>query len=192
MSDVQIRKTQLLIDKIWHDGGKPLTTPRLRGAILAVVVNPFAGRFVEDIQPWMKPLESLGVAMARELADALGGPKAIQSYGKSAIVGLGGEIEHSALWHAPGGFSMREVLGSKAIVPSTKKVAGTGARVDVPLHHIHASYVRSHFDSMEVGLNDAPKDHEIVFVLAMGTGPRVHARAGGLEAHQIKGEDGQR
>ncbi len=192
MNDVSVRKTQLLIDKIYHDGGTPLDQPRLRGAILAVVRNPFAGRFVADIQPWMKPLESLGVSMARELAQALGGPKAIQSYGKSAIVGLDGEIEHSALWHAPGGFSMREVLGSKAIVPSTKKVGGAGARVDVPLHHINASYVRSHFDSIEVGLNDAPKPNEIVFVLAMGTGARVHARSGGLEAHQIKGEDGQR
>jgi len=192
MNDVAIRKTQLLIDKIRHDGGTPLAEPRVRGAILAVVRNPFAGRYVADIQRWMEPLESLGLSMARELAEALGGPKAIQSYGKSAIVGLDGEFEHSALWHAPGGFSMREILGSKAIVPSTKKVAGAGARVDVPLHHINASYVRSHFDSIEVGLNDAPKPDEIVFVLAMGTGPRVHARSGGLEAHQIRGDDGQR
>ncbi len=192
MAEISIRKTQMLIDKIWHDGGPPLSSPRLRGALLAVVKNPFAGRYVEDIQPWMKPLEKLGLDMARELADALGGPKAIQSYGKSAIVGLAGEIEHSALWHAPGGFSMREVLGSKSIVPSTKKVGGAGARVDVPLHHINASYVRSHFDSIEVGINDAPKPDEIVFIIAMGTGPRVHARSGGLEVHQIKGEDGQR
>ena len=192
MAEILIRKTQMLIDKIWHDGGPPLSSPRLRGALLAVVKNPFAGRYVEDIQPWMKPLEKLGLDMARELADALGGPKAIQSYGKSAIVGLAGEIEHSALWHAPGGFSMREVLGSKSIVPSTKKVGSAGARVDVPLHHINASYVRSHFDSIEVGINDAPKPDEIVFIIAMGTASRVHARSGGLEVHQIKGEDGQR
>jgi hypothetical protein len=193
MSEISIRKSQLIVDKIWHDGGTPLQAPRLRGAILTVIKNPFAGRYVEDIQPFMKPLEQLGVGMARELAEALGGPKAVQSYGKAAIVGLAGELEHGALWHAPGGYSMREVLGgTKAIVPSTKKVGPAGARIDVPLHHINAAYVRSHFDAIEVGINDAPKADEIIYILAMGTGPRVHDRAGGLKASEIKGEDGQR
>jgi hypothetical protein len=141
----------------------------------------------------MKPLEQLGVGMARELAEALGGPKAVQSYGKAALIGLAGELEHGALWHAPGGYSMREVLGgTKAIVPSTKKVASAGARIDVPLHHINAAYVRSHFDAIEVGMNDAPRPDEIIYILAMGTGARVHDRAGGLKAGEIKGEDGQR
>lgn len=193
MSEISIRKSQLIVDKIWHDGGTPLQEPRLRGAILTVIRNPFAGRYVEDIQPFMKPLEQLGVGMARELAEALGGPKAVQSYGKAAIVGLDGELEHGALWHAPGGYSMREVLGgTKAIVPSTKKVGPAGARIDVPLHHINAAYVRSHFDTIEVGINDAPKADEIIYILAMGTGARVHDRAGGLKASEIKGEDGQR
>jgi len=193
MSEISIRKSQLIVDKIWHDGGTPLTAPRLRGAILTVIKNPFAARFVEDIQPFMKPLEQLGIGMARELAEALGGPKAVQSYGKAAIVGLAGELEHGALWHAPGGYSMREVLGgTKAIVPSTKKVGPAGARIDVPLHHINAAYVRSHFDAIEVGIHDAPKPDEIIYILAMGTGPRVHDRAGGLKASEIKGEDGQR
>ena len=193
MSEISIRKSQLIVDKIWHDGGTPLKEPRLRGVILTVIRNPFAGRYVEDIQPFMKPLEQLGVGMARELADALGGPKAVQSYGKAAIVGLDGELEHGALWHAPGGYSMREVLGgTKAIVPSTKKVGPAGARIDVPLHHINAAYVRSHFDAIEVGINDAPKADEIIYILAMGTGARVHDRAGGLKAREIKGEDGNR
>jgi len=193
MSEISVRKSQLILDKIWHDGGPAATEPRRRGAILTVIKNPFAGRYVEEIQSFMKPLESLGVGMARELADALGGPQAIQSYGKAAIVGLDGELEHGALWHAPGGYSMREVLGgTKAIVPSTKKVGPAGARIDVPLHHINAAYVRSHFDAIEVGIPDAPKPYEIVFILAMGTGPRVHDRAGGLKASEIKGEDGQR
>ena len=193
MSEISIRKSQLIIDKIWHDGGPAQKEPRLRGAILTVIRNPFAGRYVEDIQPLMKPLEQLGVGMARELAEALGGPKAVQSYGKAAIVGLAGELEHGALWHAPGGYSMREVLGgTKAIVPSTKKVGPAGARIDVPLHLINAAYVRSHFDAIEVGIHDAPKPDEIVYILAMGTGPRVHDRAGGLKASEIKGEDGQR
>jgi hypothetical protein len=193
MSDVVIRKQQLILDRIWHDGGPVQAAPRRRGAILAVIANPFAGRFEAELQPFMKSLEPLGLAMAKELAEALGGPKAIQSYGKAALVGLDGEIEHGALWHAPGGYSMREVLGgAKAIVPSTKKVGAAGARIDVPLHHINAAYVRSHFDSMEVGINDAPKAHEIVFILAMGTGPRVHERMGGLAAKDVKGEDGLR
>lgn len=193
MTEIAVRKSQLILDKIWHDGGPAAREPRRRGAILTVIRNPFAGRYVEEIQSFMKPLESLGVGMARELAEALGGPKTIQSYGKAAIVGLDGELEHGALWHAPGGYSMREVLGgTKAIVPSTKKVGPAGARIDVPLHHINAAYVRSHFDTIEVGINDAPKPDEIIYILAMGTGPRVHDRAGGLKASEIKGEDGQR
>ncbi len=193
MAEISVRKSQLVLDKIWHDGGPAVTEPRRRGAILTVIKNPFAGRYVGEIQSFMKPLETLGVGMARELAEALGGPKAIQSYGKAALIGLDGELEHGALWHAPGGYSMREVLGgTKAIVPSTKKVGPAGARIDVPLHHINAAYVRSHFDAIEVGINGAPKADEIIYILAMGTGPRVHDRAGGLKASEIKGEDGQR
>ncbi len=193
MTEISVRKSQLILDKIWHDGGPAAKEPRRRGAILTVIRNPFAGRYVEEIQSFMKPLESLGVGMARELAEALGGPKTIQAYGKAAIVGLDGELEHGALWHAPGGYSMREVLGgTKAIVPSTKKVGPAGVRIDVPLHHINASYVRSHFDAIEVGITDAPKPDEIIFILAMATGPRVHDRAGGLKASEIKGEDGQK
>ena len=193
MTEISVRKSQLILDKIWHDGGPAAEEPRRRGAILTVISNPFAGRYVEEIQSFMKPLKSLGIGMARELAEALGGPKVVQSYGKAAIVGLDGELEHGALWHAPGGYSMREVLGgTKAIVPSTKKVGPAGVRIDVPLHHINAAYVRSHFDAIEVGITDAPKPDEIVYILAMATGPRVHDRAGGLKASEIKGEDGQK
>ena len=116
----------------------------------------------------MKDLEPLGVGDgASALIAAMGvTPKAIEAYGKGAIVGTAGEIEHGALWHAPGGYAMRDVLGgTKAIVPSTKKVGGAGARLDVPLAHINAAYVRSHFDAMEVGLPDAPREDEIVFIL---------------------------
>ena len=105
------------------------------------------------------------------MIDALGGdPKRIEGYGKGAIVGAAGEIEHGALWHAPGGYAMREVLGgAKAIVPSTKKVGGPGARLDVPVTHIDASYVRSHFDAIEVGVADAPRADEMLLVLVMTT-----------------------
>ena len=132
--------------------------------------------------------------MARKLIDALGGdPKTIEGYGKGAIVGSAGEVEHGALWHSPGGYAMRELLGdAKAIVASTKKVGGLGARLDVPVTHINASYVRSHFDAIEVGVPDAPRADEMVLVLVMTTGPRVHNRAGGLAAKDIKGEDGLR
>ena len=128
-----------------------------------------------------------------QLAAALGGAEKIEGYGKASLVGAAGELEHGALRHAPGGYAMREVLnGAKAIVPSAKKVGGAGARIDVPITHVNASYVRSHFDSIEVGLNDAPRADEMVVILAMTTGPRVHSRSGGLEAWQVKGEDGLR
>jgi hypothetical protein len=117
----------------------------------------------------------------------------VEGYGKGAIVGQAGELEHGALWHVPGGYAMREILGNaKAIVASTKKVGGPGTRLDVPITHINASYVRSHFDSMEVGIADAPKANEILLALVMTTGPRVHARVGGLKASEIKGQDGLR
>ena len=139
----------------------------------------------------MDDLRPLGLEMAKQLADALGGPDKIEGYGKGSLVGAGGELEHGALWHAPGGYAMREILsGTKAIVPSSKKVGAMGARLDVPITHINASYVRSHFDSMEVGLNDAPRADELLFALVMSTGPRIHSRSGGQEAWDIKGEDG--
>ena len=102
-------------------------------------------------------------------------------------------LEHGAVWHEAGGWAMRQVLGEpKAIVPSAKAVAGVGYRLMVPLHHIHAAYVRSHFNSMEVGLQDGPRPNEILFALVMGTGPRVHARLGGLTKEQVSVHDGQR
>jgi hypothetical protein len=142
----------------------------------------------------MEVLKPLGLNLAHRLVLALGGdPKMIEGFGKGAIVGEAGELEHGALWHAPGGYAMREVLGgAKAIVPSAKKVGSMGTRLDVPITHINASYVRSHFDSMEVGLTDAPRSDEIVLVLVMTTGARVHERVGGLRASEVKGEDGLR
>ena len=135
-----------------------------------------------------------GCRWREALVAALGGDaKVVEGYGKGAIVGSAGELEHGALWHMPGGYGMREVLGgAKAIVASTKKVGGPGTRLDDPTTHINASYVRSHFDAMEVGINDAPRADEILLALVMTTGTRVHARVGGLKASDIKGEDGLR
>jgi hypothetical protein len=195
MSDlIQLRKITMHFEEIYHEGGPPPGQPLVRAAILAVAHNPYAGRYVEDIMPLMEELRPLGLDLARRLIDALGGhPQAIQGYGKGAIVGTAGELEHGALWHAPGGYAMREALGdAKAIVPSTKKVGVAGTRLDVPITHINASYVRSHFDAVEVGVADAPRPDEIVLILAMTTGARIHARAGGLKASEIKGRDGLR
>lgn len=194
MTEIAVRKFVTVVDEVLHENGPPPARPQRRGAVLAVIANPFAGRYVEDIQPFMDDLKPLGLAMAKRLVDALGGDiAAIEGYGKGAVIGAAGELEHGALWHNPGGYAMREVLGgAKAIVPSTKKVGGPGTRIDIPITHINASYVRSHFDAIEVGINDAPRAGEMVVILAMTTGPRVHSRSGGLEASAIKGEDGLR
>lgn len=194
MPEPQIRKTVTVVENIYHEGGPVADTPHRRAAIMTVIKNPFAGAYHDDIESFMDDLTPLGKQMAQDLIDVLGGDQAaIQGYGKGAIVGTAGEIEHGALWHVPGGYAMRDkIADSMAIVPSTKKVGAVGARLDVPITHTNASYVRSHFDGMEVGIPDAPRADEIVLVLAMTTGARVHARVGGLKAEDVKGEDGLR
>jgi hypothetical protein len=193
LPDFPIRKLLTLTEEIRHEGGPAPDTPRLRGAAIAVVANPYAGRFEPDLQPGMADLKPLGLEMTDRLIAAMGGREGIDAYGKGAIVGAGGEIEHGALWHVPGGYAMRARLGeSRAIVPSAMKVGGLGSSLDVPLGHINAAYVRSHFDAMTLTVPDGPRADEIVFVLVMSKGGRVHSRMGGLEVWQIKGEDGLR
>jgi hypothetical protein len=194
MPEVQIRKRLISVEEIFHEGGPVARVPLRRAAALAVIRNPFAGGYVEQIATFMDDLKPLGLDMAKSLVSALGGDiKSVQGFGKGAVVGSAGELEHGALWHVPGGYAMREILGgAKAIVASTKKVGGPGTRLDVPITHINASYVRSHFDAMEVGLADAPRADEILLALVMTTGARVHARVGGLKVSEIKGEDGLR
>ena len=194
MPEPIVRKTALIVEEIFHEGGPAGKTPLRRIAMLTVIKNPYAGSYVEDIAGFMDDLKPLGVQMAKRMVEVLGGDASvIEGYGKGAIVGTAGELEHGALWHVPGGYSMREILpASNAIVPSTKKIGGPGTRLDVPITHCNASYVRSHFDAMEVGLADGPKADEILLALVMTTGPRIHARVGGLKASEIKGEDGLR
>jgi hypothetical protein len=194
MPDFPVRKIVVITEEIFHDGGPLAAGPRRRAAALAVVKNPFAGRYENDLQPAMDDLKPLGLALSDRLIVALGDDiKAIDGYGKGAIVGTDGEIEHGALWHVPGGYAMRERLGgAKAIVPSAMKVGAFGARLDLPLGHVNAAYVRSHFDAFEVGISDGPKPDEIVFALAMTIGPRIHDRMGGLTAAEISAWDGQR
>jgi hypothetical protein len=194
MPEVAVRKFVTTVEQIFHEGGPASPVPLSRAAGLAIIHNPFAGQYFEEIATFMDDLKPLGLQMARSLVVALGGDaKRVQGYGKGAIVGSAGELEHGALWHVPGGYAMREILGgAKAIVPSSKKVGGPGTRLDVPITHIHASYVRSHFDAMEVGVADSPRADEILLALVMTTGARIHARVGGLQASQIIGEDGLR
>ncbi|WP_133915416.1 amino acid synthesis family protein [Streptomyces sp. NBC_00582] len=192
MTLVDIRKTSLVVETIHHEGGPRVAEPVRVAAAAAVVRNPFAGRHEPDLTGFQSELRALGVQLATELVDALDA-KNVQAYGKGAIVGVNGELEHGAVWHEAGGWAMRAVLGEpKAIVPSTKAVAATGYRLLIPLHHIEAAYVRSHFNTVEVGVQDAPRPDEILYALAMATGGRVHARVGGLTADQISVHDGNR
>jgi len=203
---IEIHRILTQVETIHHEFGPVSANPPRRGAVAAVLRNPFAGRFEPDILPMMKALEPLGLQLAQRLLDALEiAPAQIESYGKGAIVGAAGELEHGALWHVPGGYAMRELLGWTAeapaggqpgnalsIVPSTKKVGAPGTTLDIPLTHINASYVRGHFDAMEVRVGGAPRADEIVFILAMSRGGRVHQRVGGLKISEIARWDGQR
>jgi hypothetical protein len=192
MSLIEIRKRSLTIETVYHEGGPVAAQPLKLAAACAVIKNPYAGRYEPDLMPFMAELRSLGTTLAQELVDTLG-KENIEVYSKAAIVGVNGELEHGAVWHEAGGWAMRNVLGDpKAIVPAAKAVANAGYRLMVPLHYIHAAYVRSHFNSMEIGIQDAPRPNEILFGLVMGTGGRVHARLGGLTKENVSVLDGQR
>jgi hypothetical protein len=193
LPEFPVRKITLQIEEILHEGGTALNAPRLRGAAIAICANPFARGYHADLQPAMEDLKPLGLMLTDKLIAAMGGREGIDGYGKGAIVGENGEVEHGALWHVPGGYAMRERLGeSRAIVPSAMKVGGMGSTLDVPLGHINAAYVRSHFDAFTINAPDGPRADEILFVLAMAKGPRINSRMGGLEVWQVKGEDGLR
>ncbi len=192
MDLIKIRKKSLTIETIYHEGGPIANKPLKLAAACAVVANPYAGRYEPDLMPFMAELRKLGSVLAQELIDVLGREQ-VEVYSKAAIVGVDGEMEHGAVWHEAGGWAMRSLLGEpKAIVPSAKAVGHTGFRLMFPLHYIHASYVRSHYNSMEIGIQDAPRPREILFALLMGTGGRIHARLGGLGKDDVSVHDGQR
>jgi hypothetical protein len=189
---IVVRKRAVTVETVWHDGGPVAGTPVRYASALAVVANPFAGRYEPDLLGLQSTLRSLGHELASELVDLLGRDR-VQVYGKGALVGVAGELEHAAVWHAAGGWAMRAVLGDpKAMVPGNQAVAATGYRLLVPVHHVEASYVRSHYASVEVGVQDGPRPDELLLALVMGTGPRVHERLGGLRAEEISVHDGQR
>ena len=191
----EIRKIVQFVEDSLIEGGKKAEKPTRMVAVAAVVRNPWAGRgYVENLRP-----EILDVApdIARQivpmLVEACGGADKVEAYGKAAIVGVDGELEHGAVWHEAGGWAMRSVLGEpKAIVPASKAVASAGYRIMMPLHYVHACYVRSHFNGVEVGIQDAPRPREILYALAMGSGGRVHSRLGGLLKENVSVHDGQR
>lgn len=191
---IDVRKKQVCIERLWHEGGPRRDEPIRRGSVSAVVINPFAGRYVEDLMDFMDSLTPLAKEMAAELLHSMGVAAAdIEGYGKGAIVGANGEMEHAAIWHTPGGAGVRSVINNpKAIVPSSKKVGHIGAQLDIPVFYIHACYVRSHYDAIAVVVPDGPRPNEVVYSLVMSSGPRVHARIGGLSVEDIVGEDGQR
>ena len=192
MPEFQLRKMMLFSETIHHENGPPPDSPRRRAAIVAIVGNPFAGSWQADLQSSMDALKPLGLEMTDELIDALGGIEGIDGYGKAALAGEGGELEHTALWHVPGGYSMRERLGAaKAIVPSAMKVGGPGTPIDIPLGHINAAYVRSHFDAMEVP-SRCPASRRDYVRAGHVTRPQIHHRMGGLTVYEVKGEDGLR
>lgn len=193
MPEFTLRKTMTFVEDIHHDGGPAPELPRRRAAIVAIVKNPFAGGYTKDLEPAMEDLKPFGLSMTDQLIAAMGGIEGIDGYGKAGLAGENGELEHTALWHVPGGYAMRARLGAaKAIVPSSMKIGGAGTRIDIPLGHINAAYVRSHFDGMEVGVPDGPRANELLFALAMSRGPRIHHRMGGLQTEDVTGEDGLR
>lgn len=190
---IQIRKKLLNVESIYHEGGPPRTEPIRLVSIAVVIRNPCAGRYVEDLSGLVEDAKVLAKEIVPELMAAAGGADRVQAYGKGAIVGLNGELEHGAIWHEAGGWSMRAALPkAKSIVPAAKVVASAGTRLQIPVHHIEACYVRSHFSTMDVGVIDGPRPDEMLYALVVATGSRVHERLGGLRADQLTVGDGQR
>lgn len=189
---VRIRKIVVVVEEILTDGGRELRRPLRKAAAVAVIENPFAGRFVEDLAPLVDAGEELGALLAKKATEALGAPA--ESYGKAAIVGEAGEYEHAAaLLHPKLGAPLRTAVGGgKAIIPSAKKLGGPGTTIDVPLHYKDAAFVRTHYDAIEVRVPDAPRAGEIVLAVALTSGGRPHPRIGGLTKEEAKKEDGLR
>jgi hypothetical protein len=190
-----IRKIVTFVEETRTEMGKAINPPTRRAAAVAVVENPHAGKYVEDLSELMTIGEELGELLTQKAVAALGieGP-ATESYGKAAAVGENGELEHAAaILHPKLGTPVRRVLGKgAALIPSSKKRGGPGIVLDIPLGHKDAAYVRSHFDGMEVRINDAPRPNEIMVAIAVTDSGRPLARVGGLTKDQIKGEDGLR
>jgi hypothetical protein len=191
----RIRKLLTIVDETLSEQGRAVVPPVRRAAAVAVIANPFAGRYQEDLSELIDIGEELGGLLAERAVAALGIPgTSVESYGKAAAVGENGELEHAAaILHPKLGQPFRKVLGKgAALIPSSKKRGGLGVVLDIPLGHKDAAFVRSHFDGMEVRVNDAPRADEIVVAVAVTSGGRPLPRVGGLKVSEIKGEDGLR
>jgi hypothetical protein len=191
----KIRKIVTFVEETRIEMGRPVDPPTRRAAAVAVIENPFAGRFIEDLGPLIAIGEELGALLTAKAVAALGidGTK-VESYGKAAAVGENGELEHAAaILHPKLGTPVRKALGKgAALIPSSKKRGGPGLVLDIPLGHKDAAFVRSHFDGMEVHINDAPRAKEIMVAVAVTDSGRPFPRIGGLTKNEIKGEDGLR
>lgn len=191
----EIRKIVVVVDETLFEQGRAVSPPVRRAVAAAVIGNPFAGRYVEDLSALVAMGEELGALLIGRAVAALGiEGRLVQSYGKAAAVGEDGELEHAAaLLHPTMGAPVRAALGGgAALIPSAKKRGGPGVTLDVPLGHKDAAYVRSHFDAVEIRIADAPRAGEIVVAVAATDGGRPLARIGGLAVDGIKGEDGLR
>jgi len=191
----KIRKLQVTVDETRVEMDQAVNPPTRRAVAVAVIANPFAGRYAQSLDELITIGEELGGVLGRACVQALGiAPAQAQSYGKAAIVGEAGELEHAAaILHPKLGAPLRLALEKgAALVPSAKKRGGMGTAIDVPLGHKDAAYVRSHFDAIEARVTDAPRANEIVVAVAVTDSGRPLARVGGLTADQIKGEDGLR
>jgi len=192
---MEVRKYITVLEEIHSDGGRKMDPPGKRAAAIAVIKNPFAGEFVDDLTPLMDIGEELGGVLGKMAVDALGiAPEKAESYGKAAIVGENGEREHAAaILHPKLGKPFRDsVSRGLALIPSAKKVGGMGTEIDVPINFKDAAFVRSHFDAMAVRVDDAPRADEIVVVLVVTDCGRPHPRIGGLKKEEAKMEDGLR
>ena len=191
----EIRKITVFIEETLSEMGQTISPPTRKAAAVAVIANPFAGRYVEDLAPLIDIGAELGGLLGSKCVEALGiSPAQAESYGKAALVGEDGELEHAAaLLHPSLGKPLREAVEKgAALVPSSKKRGGPGRPLDIPLGHKDAAYVRSHFDGMEVSLADAPRPAEIMVAVAVTDSGRPLARVGGLKASEVEGKDGLR
>lgn len=190
-----IRKIVVQVDETWQEMGRTVSPPTRRALAMAVIANPYAGRYSENLDELIAIGEELGALLGQKCVQALGiAPGHAHSYGKAAIVGEGGELEHAAaILHPKLGAPLRQAVEKgAALVPSAKKRGGMGAAIDVPLGHKDAAFVRSHFDAMEARVSDAPRAAEIVVAVVVTDSGRPLPRIGGLQVQEIQGQDGLR
>jgi hypothetical protein len=191
----QIRKIIVQVDEVLQEGGQAVNPPTRRALAMAVITNPYAGKFSDNLDLLIDIGEELGGLLGERCVKALGiQPEDAHSYGKAAIVGEAGELEHAAaILHPKLGAPLRKAVSKgAALVPSAKKQGTLGTAIDVPLGHKDAAFVRSHFDAMEARVNDAPRANEIVVAVVVTDSGRPHPRIGGLQVHEITGIDGLR